>query len=93
MTKVIVTGVLIVLLMAFLGIYKKLNLLYYEESKADNYTDYISIPFFIYLLIDLFVNRYKYSVKDNKVLDATKHSLTGIAGIAILYWAIIRPVI
>ena len=77
MTKLILVGILTLGAMVYLGTYEGFNLLYFEENTADRYATYGAIPLLTYLAVALFVDKYKHSIKDNKLVDATSHSVTG----------------
>ena len=92
MTKLIIIVVLTIGIMLFLGTYEGFNLLYFEENVADRYATYGGLPFLLYFLVALFLDKYRSSLKDNRVIDATKYSLGGVAGLAIGYYFLMIPV-
>ena len=93
MAKVLVLLSLIILLMAFLGMYEGINFLYYEESKADRYVHWGAVPLGLYSLITSFRDKYKYNIEANRINSSIKHSLTTVASFALLYLFLLTPVI
>ena len=79
--------------MVFLGTYEGLNLLYFEENSADGYAIKILIPLLVLSFIILLVQRYQYSIKENRLIDALKYSVGGIFGLGIGSYFLLVPVI
>jgi hypothetical protein len=93
MIRVITIGILISGTMLFLGTYEGFNLLYFEENIADKYALYGAIPIMIFFSFYLFMDKYKHSIKENRSVDATKHTVSGLIGIGAFYYFILVPVI
>ncbi len=93
MYKLIIVIMLLLLTMLFLATYEGIWLSYYEETTADCYTYYVGIPLILYVSIGFFLEKRKYSLKDNRLWDAFKYSLSGFFGFAILYFFFVTPVL
>ncbi|MBL7857129.1 MAG: hypothetical protein JNM57_05515 [Cyclobacteriaceae bacterium] len=93
MIKVIVVGLLIISMAVFFGTYEAFTLSYYEEQKAERYSDYAVAPFMIYFFIAFFIERYKYSLKINRLFDAVKQSLLLYTSVILFYLILIRSVV
>ncbi len=93
MTKLIISAILVIVTMLFFVTYEGINLLYYEETTADHYSYYLGIPILLYFFIGLFIEKLKYSLKDNRKWDAFQYAFSGIIGLALLYFIMVVPVI
>jgi hypothetical protein len=93
MTKLITIVILVIGTVVYFGSYEVFNLLYYQEDKADYYATFGLIPLLLYFPIALFYDKYTFSIKDNRVMDALKYSLEGVCFIVIVYYFIMVPVI
>lgn len=93
MTRVIIFGLLIMGIMLFLGTYEGFNLMYFEENEADKFSIYSGIPILGFVSIFSFADKYRHSIKDNKLINATKHSLAVLLGVGLLFYFILVPVI
>jgi hypothetical protein len=93
MIKIVMIAILTLGTMLFLGTYEGFNLLYFEENVANKWATYGAIPLLLYLSVALFVDKYNHSLKDNRIVDATKHTLGGVVSAGLLYYLILVPVI
>jgi hypothetical protein len=93
MIRLIIIALLTIGVMVFLSLYESVYLLYFEEDIADQYAGYGAIPLLLFLSFYLFYDRYTHSIKDNRFLDATKHSFYGVLAFGVAYYFFFIPVI
>lgn len=68
---------------------------YYEQSRANEWSYIASIPILLYLFISFLTQQWKYSLKEGKerVIQAIKHAVSGVATLGILHYFILTPIL